>query len=111
MSSIFTTYKKAKEEFREKSKSLDGISTTLPAQFWRDKILEQRKDLESHLTQTVERVLEVNKKEVLEILVDEINTAHLSDFGKTSRLTSAYNRIAELFDNTLSLIKEEGDSK
>ena len=40
------------------------------------------------------------KKEIFEqvkqILVDEINLAHSTTSGKTSRLTSAYNRISEL---------------
>lgn len=38
----------------------------------------------------------ISKKEVFEILNDEIATAHLTTSGKTSRLTSAYMRISEL---------------
>lgn len=34
--------------------------------------------------------------DVRKILVDEINLAHTTKSGKTSRLTSAYNRISEL---------------
>ena len=37
------------------------------------------------------------QSEIEKILVDEINLAHTTVSGKTSRLTSAYNRITDLW--------------
>ena len=44
-------------------------------------------------------IAETRKKvisDVRKILVDEINLAHTTKSGKTSRLTSAYNRVSKL---------------
>ena len=43
---------------------------------------------------------EKERKRCLQILTDEIATAHTTKSGKTSRLTSAYNRIKESETNT-----------
>jgi len=44
----------------------------------------------------IDELLSKQRKEVLEILTDEIATAHTSKAGITSRLTSAYMRIKKL---------------
>lgn len=49
-----------------------------------------------HASASHQRLLAKVREDVLEILVNEINTAHTSESGKTSRLTSAYNRISAL---------------
>lgn len=47
----------------------------------------------------IARLLEKQKKEVLKILTDEINLAHTTKSGKTSRLTSAYSKVSSLSIN------------
>lgn len=51
------------------------------------------------IRQTHSDLLERVENGVLRILADEIATAHTSEAGKTSRLTSAYNRIADFITN------------
>lgn len=48
----------------------------------------------SFLSQEIHRAVEEEKKRVLAILTDEINLAHTTASGKTSRLTSAFNRVS-----------------
>jgi hypothetical protein len=51
------------------------------------------------------KMMEEYHKQVLTVLTDEIATAHTSEAGKTSRLTSAYNRISALLQSENNQIK------
>jgi len=53
-------------------------------------------DTSSDLITRLATYVEGKFEQVKQILVDEINLAHSTTSGKTSRLTSAYNRISEL---------------
>lgn len=61
---------------------------------------DQIKKLNQEQIQNLKELLEVMKQqgreECLRILEEEIATAHTSESGKTSRLTSAYMRIKKL---------------
>ena len=57
-------------------------------------------DAESEIINLVASELSIQAQEIVDdvqrILTDEIATAHTTTSGKTSRLTSAYNRISKL---------------
>lgn len=59
-------------------------------------VMGKAEDVKSFIQSTIDQVLKEEWGDIEKILADEINLAHTTKSGKTSRLTSAYMRIKKV---------------